>query len=233
MKKRKLLFIVGSDGAGKTYTANILNTYGDWKKLITTTNRSPRDGEKDGIDYNFVDHEYFYLNDFIESNMVGFNLYGLEEKIFMDGLNNDDKDIVIVLDASGVYNVCKWIKENKDRYETVKDLELYILHLDVPKHIRFDNIVKQLKKNWNPENISPDPKANRFYLIESAMKRLNRVEDINTDFFSVLECLDNNINIITYSKDSIVEVLMAYDLISNDVVIVDFKEINEKDDWWK
>ena len=56
-----MVVITGKTGTGKSTLVNILNSRGI-KKAVTDTTRSPRAGEKNGVDYNFVSEIEFDEN---------------------------------------------------------------------------------------------------------------------------------------------------------------------------
>lgn len=51
--------LVGASGAGKTYLAKAVAARGIATYVPSVTTREPRDGEQDGVDRFFVDHEEF------------------------------------------------------------------------------------------------------------------------------------------------------------------------------
>lgn len=95
------LFIVlsGRTASGKdTIIAKILSGYPSFKKLITTTTRAPRDGEKIGIDYKFIMEEEFRRKinegEFLEYVEYGGNFYGTEKS-----------QILLALDYSVIWKI--------------------------------------------------------------------------------------------------------------------------------
>lgn len=86
MKTEKNIFvaITGPSGAGKTtVTQALLEHIPNSTRLITTTTREKRDGEVDGIDYNFVtDKEFLTMKengDFFEHAEVYGKYYGSQK----------------------------------------------------------------------------------------------------------------------------------------------------------
>lgn len=77
-----ILVIVGPSGSGKTTLANLLEEHGI-HKVTTTTTRAMREGETDGVDYNFLSREDFLgrveAGEFIEYASYGGNLYGCQK----------------------------------------------------------------------------------------------------------------------------------------------------------
>jgi len=55
----KLVVITGPSAAGKDAVANEVLKWLPLKKVVTTTTRSPRPGEKRGVDHHFVSRERF------------------------------------------------------------------------------------------------------------------------------------------------------------------------------
>ena len=73
MKKGKFIVISGPSGVGKGTICNrLVNEIGAWYSVSTTT-RSPRDGEVDGVNYYFISKEEFEKqikqNKFLEYNI--------------------------------------------------------------------------------------------------------------------------------------------------------------------
>jgi guanylate kinase len=58
---KKILFLIGPDKSGKTYLQNkLLENYPDeFVKILSSTTRGMREGEEDGVDYNFHTKEQF------------------------------------------------------------------------------------------------------------------------------------------------------------------------------
>lgn len=55
---KNTIVLVGQTNSGKTTVAKLLEAYG-YKRIVTYTTRPKRQGERDGIDYNFVTDEKF------------------------------------------------------------------------------------------------------------------------------------------------------------------------------
>ena len=66
MKKIKIIALFGEAGSGKDYIQNTL-TESVWgkrylHKVISSTTRPPREGEKDGVDYHFIPSSAEFFN---------------------------------------------------------------------------------------------------------------------------------------------------------------------------
>lgn len=107
---RGLLFIVSApSGAGKTTLVERLVAQTPHLRMSRSyTSRPPRDGEADGVDYNFVSRERFEamvaVGEFLEWADVFGNLYGTSaadtERILASG-----SDLVLVIDVQGARRV--------------------------------------------------------------------------------------------------------------------------------
>lgn len=109
-KARGLLFIVSApSGAGKTtLVERLVEQVPHLKMSRSYTSRLAREGESDGVDYNFVTRERFEamvaVGEFIEWADVFGNLYGTSaadtERILASGC-----DLVLVIDVQGARKV--------------------------------------------------------------------------------------------------------------------------------
>lgn len=86
-----VLVLSGPSGAGKSSLINkIANEIGDYYFSISTTTRAPREGEKDGIHYHFVNKEEFEedikADHFLEHAIVHGNYYGTSLKPVKEAL---------------------------------------------------------------------------------------------------------------------------------------------------
>src|SRR5207249_828589 len=109
-RSRGLLFIVSApSGAGKTtLVERLVEQTPNLRMSRSYTSRHARDGETDGVDYNFVTRERFDAmigaNEFLEWADVFGNLYGTAaadtERALESGV-----DLVLVIDVQGARKV--------------------------------------------------------------------------------------------------------------------------------
>jgi len=109
-RPRGLLFIVSApSGAGKTtLVERLVEQTPNLKMSRSYTSRPPREGEVDGVDYNFVSRERFEamvsVGEFLEWADVFGNLYGTSaadtERVLESGA-----DLVLVIDVQGARKV--------------------------------------------------------------------------------------------------------------------------------
>jgi guanylate kinase len=111
-EKRGLLFIVSApSGAGKTtLVQRLITRMAGLRMSRSYTSRTPRAGEQDGVDYNFVSRprfeEMIKAGDFLEWAELFGNLYGTRksdtEKLLESGV-----DVVLVIDVQGT----RWVRK--------------------------------------------------------------------------------------------------------------------------
>ncbi len=100
-----ILVLSGPSGAGKSTIINhSSDQIGEYHFSISTTTRSPRTGEKEGIDYHFVSHEVFEegikADDFLEYATVHGNYYGTSLKPVNEALGQG-KLVIFDIDIQG------------------------------------------------------------------------------------------------------------------------------------
>lgn len=100
-----LIIVSGPAGSGKTTLCErILNEEPTLSRVVTSTTRSPREGEKDGIDYHFFDRPTFEekikAEQFYEYAQVHSNLYGTLKSDVQDKLTNG-VDLLLIIDVQG------------------------------------------------------------------------------------------------------------------------------------
>jgi guanylate kinase len=83
----QLIILTGKTASGKdTVISKLLSRLPEFKKILTTTSRAPRNGEQDGIDYHFISRDEFEQKiqngEFLEYVEYGGNLYGTEKSLF-------------------------------------------------------------------------------------------------------------------------------------------------------
>ncbi|CAG8473532.1 1905_t:CDS:2 [Scutellospora calospora] len=101
--KNTLIIIAGGSGTGKTTVENLLTQDPNIAKLISTTTRPPRTGEKDGQDYYFISKETFQTElekgRFLEHVIYDGNYYGIHGKVVDLILGTQNKHGVIIVDV--------------------------------------------------------------------------------------------------------------------------------------
>ena len=104
-----LVVLAGPAGSGKTTLCErMVETEGNVERVVTCTTRQPREGEKDGVDYHFLDDEQFdraiNTGAFLEWAKVHTNRYGVLKSVIQEKLA-EKIDIVMNVDVQGVANI--------------------------------------------------------------------------------------------------------------------------------
>jgi len=100
-----ILVLSGPSGAGKSTIINeASNEIGDFYFSVSTTTRAAREGEVDGVDYNFVSKEEFEADinegNFLEYALVHGNYYGTSLKPVKEALSQG-KLVIFDIDVQG------------------------------------------------------------------------------------------------------------------------------------
>ena len=118
--------IIGKSGSGKSKIVDVLTENFKFSKIVTNTTRPIREGEKQGVDYNFISKEEFdkmLENDEFAEYFVAGNgwCYGTSKS----DLEGDDK--LIILTPSGL----RQLKEKDVKFKSI-----YVVASDKKRYIR-------------------------------------------------------------------------------------------------
>ena len=105
----KLFVITAPSGAGKTSLIDAVMREDPTLKIsVSYTTRRPRPGEKNGVDYHFVDVPTFRSmrerGEFLESAEVHGNHYGTGKQVILEAVKRGD-DLILEIDWQGAQQV--------------------------------------------------------------------------------------------------------------------------------
>jgi guanylate kinase len=108
-RKGRLFVVTAPSGAGKTSLIDaVMRADPSLKISVSYTTRSPRPGEKQGVDYHFVDQPTFRAmrerGEFLESAEVHGNHYGTAKRVILDAVENGE-DLILEIDWQGAQQV--------------------------------------------------------------------------------------------------------------------------------
>src|SRR5260221_7547097 len=101
----KLFVITAPSGAGKPSLIDaVMHEDPSLKISVSYTTRAPRPGEKDGVDYHFVDAATFLAmrgrGEFLESAEVHGNHYGTARQVILDAVKRGEQ-LILEIDWQG------------------------------------------------------------------------------------------------------------------------------------
>lgn len=114
-----LLFVISApSGGGKTTLCQeLLAVRKDITRAITCTTRAPRPGEKDGVDYYFLDAQTFLTRvqagHFLEHATVFGNSYGTLRSEVLQKLRGG-KDVLLNIDVQGAASIRACLEHDED-----------------------------------------------------------------------------------------------------------------------
>ena len=191
-----LFIISGSSQSGKTTLLNLLLKEKDVVRVITSTSRKPRPGEKDKIDFYFLDENAF--NDkskFVETAVVHSNCYGTLKKELKDKLKTHKK-VLWNIDVQGAKNI---LENYKDIYKdttaiflTTEKLSTLIGRIKLRNDPNFKKRIETIKKELKyiplfnyliNTSISPEESLEQIKaIIFNNKKKLKEVEEFTKNF---------------------------------------------------
>ena len=135
MKEGLLVVISSPSGGGKDSVIDaLLKIIPNSSRLITSTTRPMRPGNKDGVDYYFIDEKKFKEkiknNELVEYNIYSGNYYGSEKKYLNKSLSKYDL-VFTQMEVNGKHNLDK---------QNIPHLSIFLL----PENL--DNLKKRIAK---------------------------------------------------------------------------------------
>jgi guanylate kinase len=105
----RLFVITAPSGAGKTSLIEaVMKADPSLKLSVSYTTRAPRPGERDGVDYHYVDDGTFLAmrdrDEFLESAQVHGNRYGTSKRVILDAVRRGE-DLILEIDWQGARQV--------------------------------------------------------------------------------------------------------------------------------
>ncbi len=131
-EKGKLVIISGPSGSGKTSICNLLAKNPKIKQSVSYTTRKPRDGERDGIEYCFIEKSEFEKlvdeNKFIEYAEYCGHWYGTSVTTIKEAIDNEEI-LILAIDVKGALQVIDKMPEAISIFINAPDDETLKLRL--------------------------------------------------------------------------------------------------------
>ncbi|MGQ9475806.1 MAG: guanylate kinase [Actinomycetota bacterium] len=127
MRRGRLFVVAGPSGAGKgTLISELLKRYPQARLSVSATTREPRPGEREGVEYHFLDRKEFQrraqAGDFLEWAEVHGNLYGTPRRAVEEWLERGH-DVILEIDVQGARQVRERMPEAVTVFVTPPSLE--------------------------------------------------------------------------------------------------------------
>lgn len=124
--KGMLIVLSGPSGSGKdTVLAELFKLKIGLVQSVSMTTRAPRNDEKNGVDYLFVDEEYF-LSAITNGRMLEYAKYGVNyygtPKAPVDNWLDEGKTVVLKIDVQGAGNIRKLYPDSVSIFLTPPNL---------------------------------------------------------------------------------------------------------------
>lgn len=178
----KLIVLTGKTASGKdTVVSKLLSKLPDFKKVVTTTSRAKRPGERNGIDYFFLSREDFEQKIekglFFEYVEYGGNFYGTEKT----QLRDTGGSLIWRIDPSRAGKVRELISQ-----------PLVVIYLTVPDEVVLARLKERgLSSEEIKERMADDKKmweenkAGYGYVVENIPNQLEKTVD------KIIEIVEN------------------------------------------
>lgn len=160
-----LIILLGASGAGKsTLERNLCKLDPEIQAIISTTTRNKREGEVDGVHYNFVRREDFKKDEMAEWAEFSSNLYGTSKQ----ELTKAEK-LVLSMEPRGASILLNYLKTT--------DINAKVVFLDIDLETRIKNMKKRgddeeslrkrlasddVKERMEKSGITPDLVVNKL-----------------------------------------------------------------------
>ena len=161
MKNNKLFLILGKSASGKTTILNDVLSKLDIPVLLSNTTRLPRDGEIDGVDYNFVTMNTFDT-DYKNEDILEYDVFRIDS-VKETWVYYTKKSDLLLPTTSQIKIVSPTGLSQLMGNKELRD-DIVSIYIDAPDKLR--------KKRYLTRSISPDNMNDRFARDEKAFEHL-------------------------------------------------------------
>ena len=161
MKNNKLFCVVGKSASGKTTILNDVLSKLDIPVLLSNTTRLPRNGEIDGVDYNFVTMNTFDT-DYKNEDILEYDVFRIDS-VKETWVYYTKKSDLLLPTTSQIKIVSPTGLSQLMGNKELRD-DIVSIYIDAPDKLR--------KKRYLTRSISPDNMNDRFARDEKAFEHL-------------------------------------------------------------
>lgn len=161
MRNNKLFVILGKSASGKTTILNEVLAKLNIPTLLSNTTRPPRNGEIDGVDYNFVDM-YTFDTDYKNEDILEYDVFRIDS-IRQSWVYYSKKSDLLLPNTSQIKIVSPTGLAQLMSHKELRD-NIVSIFIDCPDKLR--------QKRYLTRCISPDNMNERFERDEKAFQHL-------------------------------------------------------------
>lgn len=148
-----IIYIMGKSSSGKDTIYNVLKQKLDVSTYVMYTTRPIRDGEIDGVTYNFInlDEMREYVKGSKSENVIEYRTYQTVHgpwtyATINDGQFSTGKDMIML----GTLESYKMVREYFDTNQNVNLMPIYV---EVPDNIRLKRAIEREEKECSPKYV--------------------------------------------------------------------------------
>lgn len=136
-----IVTVTGPSGSGKSTLVKKLVATGEFEEVVSTTTRTPRSGERDGVDYHFVSVEDFQTIDLLERIEYNGALYGASRQAFQEAFDSGRTPIIVV-DPSGMIQINRYLRESDSEWYP------FNIYIDCPLEVQYHRLLERLLADY-------------------------------------------------------------------------------------
>lgn len=149
----KIIYIMGKSSSGKDTIYNVLKQKLNFNTYVMYTTRPIRDGEVDGVTYNFISQDE--MQDYIEGSknksVIEYRTYETIHGLWtyatiIDKQFESEKDMLMLGTLESYKNV-------KEYFNNIQNVQLMPIYVEVPDNIRLKRAIEREEKEYNPKYV--------------------------------------------------------------------------------
>lgn len=149
----KIIYIMGKSSSGKDTIYNVLKQKLDVSTYVMYTTRPIRDGEVDGVTYNFISQDEMqdYIDGSKSDSVIEYRIYQTVHgpwtyATISDGQFDIKKDMLML----GTLESYKRVKEYFEKSQSIQLMPVYV---EVPDNIRLKRAIEREEKECSPKYV--------------------------------------------------------------------------------
>lgn len=191
MTIHNLVILIGPAASGKTTLAEYMELNG-FNKIVTSTTRTKRVGEVDGVQYHFATIAEFQswvrAGKLIEYNQYCGNYYGVNGETFLTEIYSataNGKSSVLITDIHGVSKVKTWLWENN-----ITNVKCFTAFCYVPPSVQKERLIERISSEISNLNGAPLDRSHLNTFFDRAHTSMVEYTWMQNPLVDILVCCD-------------------------------------------